>query len=44
LSPGEIFSLAEGSPLDLDGDMKINFKDYAILVDQWLDEQVWPEW
>jgi hypothetical protein len=44
LSPGEVFSLAGGSPPDLDGDMKIDFKDYAVLVDQWLDEQLWPEW
>ncbi len=21
---------------------KINFKDYAVLVDSWLDEQLWP--
>jgi hypothetical protein len=44
LSSSEIFSLAGGSPLDLNGDMKINFKDYALLVDQWLEEQLWPEW
>jgi hypothetical protein len=44
LSSSEIFSLAGGSPLDLNGDMKINFKDYAMLVDQWLEEQLWPEW
>jgi hypothetical protein len=23
---------------------KVNFKDYAVLVDQWLEEQLWPEW
>jgi hypothetical protein len=44
LSSSEIFSLAEGSPLDLNGDMKIDFKDYALLVDQWLEKQLWPEW
>jgi hypothetical protein len=43
LSSSEIISLAGGSPLDLDGDMKIDFKDYALLVDQWLQEQLWPE-
>jgi hypothetical protein len=44
LSSSEIFSLAGGSPLDLNADMKIDFKDYALLVDQWLEKQLWPEW
>ena len=44
LSSGEIFYLAGGSPVDLNDDMKIDFKDYALLANQWLDEQLWPEW
>ncbi len=27
---------------DLHDDEKINFKDYAVLIDSWLDEQLWP--
>ncbi|MHC4558944.1 MAG: LamG-like jellyroll fold domain-containing protein [Planctomycetota bacterium] len=23
---------------------KVNFKDFAILADEWLEERVWPEW
>ena len=23
---------------------KVNFKDFAVLADQWLDEIAWPEW
>lgn len=32
------------SPLaaDLNEDKKVDFKDYAILADAWLDEQLWP--
>jgi hypothetical protein len=26
------------------GSKALNFKDFAILADSWLDEQVWPEW
>jgi hypothetical protein len=44
LSSSEIFSLAGGSPLDMNGDMKIDFKDYALLVDQWRERQLWPQW
>jgi hypothetical protein len=43
LSAGEIISLAGGSAIDLNDDMKIDLKDYAVLADQWLDEQLWPE-
>jgi len=34
------------SPLaaDLNDDNSVNFEDYALLVDQWLQEQLWPEW
>jgi hypothetical protein len=37
------------SPADLsddepEGSKSVNFKDYAVLVDMWLDEQLWPEW
>jgi len=44
LSSSEIFSLAGGSRADLNDDMKIDFQDYALFADQWLDEQLWPEW
>jgi hypothetical protein len=27
---------------DLYQDDVIDFKDYAVLADQWLDEQIWP--
>jgi len=27
---------------DLNEDKKVDFKDYAILADVWLDEQLWP--
>jgi hypothetical protein len=29
---------------DLHQDDVVDFKDYAILADQWLDKQLWPEW
>ncbi|MHC4529059.1 MAG: hypothetical protein ACYS29_14375, partial [Planctomycetota bacterium] len=28
---------------DLNQDGVVDFKDYAVLVDQWLEEQLWPE-
>jgi hypothetical protein len=43
MSSSEIFSIAGGSPIDLNDDMKIDFKDYAVLANQWLDVQLWPE-
>ena len=45
LSSSEIFALAgAGAALDLNGDTKIDLKDYALMVDQWLEQQLWPEW
>ncbi|MHC4432573.1 MAG: LamG-like jellyroll fold domain-containing protein [Planctomycetota bacterium] len=41
LTQEEIFSLM-GSPTDLNEDNKINFKDYAVLLDHWLETQLWP--
>ncbi|MHC4558939.1 MAG: hypothetical protein ACYTFW_15420, partial [Planctomycetota bacterium] len=29
---------------DLNTDSTVNFKDYAVWADQWLDEQLWPQW
>ncbi|MHC4172534.1 MAG: discoidin domain-containing protein [Planctomycetota bacterium] len=29
-------------PADLNEDKRVDFKDYAILADAWLDEQLWP--
>ena len=41
LTEGEILCLV-GLRGDLHEDQKIDFKDYAILADYWLDEQLWP--
>jgi hypothetical protein len=30
------------SPADLSSDGRINFKDFAILADKWLNERLWP--
>ncbi len=30
------------SPADLDANNEINFSDFAILADSWLEEQLWP--
>jgi len=35
-SPAEIYS---AEPIN---SKKVNFKDYAILTDQWLEEHLWP--
>jgi len=35
-----LLSVAED--VDLHDDEKINFKDFAVLTDTWLDEQLWP--
>ena len=48
LPPGEtlhqplqgLLSVAEN--IDLHDDEKINFKDFAVLTDTWLDKQLWP--
>ncbi len=37
-----IFDLPLISPVDLNGDNQINFKDFAILADNWLDKHLWP--
>jgi hypothetical protein len=34
--------LSTGAVVDLDGDEKIDFKDFALLANQWLTEQLWP--
>jgi len=39
--PLPILPLA-GRRVDLYEDKKIDFKDYAVLADTWLDEQLWP--
>jgi hypothetical protein len=28
---------------DLNVDDTVDFKDYALLADQWLEEQLWPQ-
>ncbi len=37
-----IFDIPLMSPADLFTDDHINFRDFAILADSWLDEQLWP--
>jgi hypothetical protein len=32
-----------GLAADLNTDDTVDFKDYAVLADQWLEEQIWPE-
>ncbi|MHC4426677.1 MAG: hypothetical protein ACYSYV_11355, partial [Planctomycetota bacterium] len=42
----ELLSVAEskgGLAADLNQDGVIDFKDYAVLADQWLDQQIWPQ-
>jgi hypothetical protein len=42
LSAAEVFYLAEPA-VDLNNDNKLNFADFAILADAWLDELLWPQ-
>jgi len=42
LSDADVLYLA-GSLVDLHQDGKIDFKDYAVLADEWLDERLWPQ-
>ena len=37
-----IFDLPLLSPADLNSDNRIDFKDFALLADNWLDDQLWP--
>ena len=37
-----IFDQPLMSPADLSADGRINFKDFAILADNWLNERLWP--
>jgi hypothetical protein len=39
---GEIEPISEPSDLNVDG--AIDFKDFAVLADAWLYEQLWPAW
>jgi len=39
--PLPILPLA-GRRVDLNDDKKVDFKDFAVLADSWLDEQLWP--
>jgi hypothetical protein len=42
---GEAVHLSTGAPFtstDITGDGKVNFKDYAVMANQWLEEQLWP--
>ena len=34
--------LSVDEDVDLQDDEKVNFKDFAVLADTWLDEQLWP--
>jgi hypothetical protein len=33
---------AAGLAADLNADSTVDFKDYTVLADQWLDELLWP--
>jgi len=37
-----IFDLPLLSPIDLNDDNQIDFKDFCILADNWLDKNLWP--
>jgi hypothetical protein len=37
-----IFDLPLKSPVDLNSDNKIDFKDFCLLADKWLDKNLWP--
>ncbi|MEK0338398.1 MAG: hypothetical protein QQN41_13290, partial [Nitrosopumilus sp.] len=37
-----IFDLPLLLPTDLNSDNRIDFKDFAILADNWLENQLWP--
>jgi hypothetical protein len=37
-----VFDLPLMSPADLNADDRINFKDFCLLADSWLEEQLWP--
>jgi len=48
LSAGEVAGLAGkteafSAPADLDADGVIDFNDFAVLGESWLDEQLWPQ-
>ncbi|UCE47922.1 MAG: hypothetical protein JSW47_20280, partial [Phycisphaerales bacterium] len=43
----DILSVAESKGAlvaDLYQDDVVDFKDFALLVEQWLQQQLWPEW
>jgi hypothetical protein len=43
----DILSVAESTGAlmaDLNGDGIANFEDFALLLNQWLEQQIWPEW
>jgi len=37
-----IFDLPLLLPADLNSDNRIDFKDFALLADNWLENQLWP--
>ncbi|MFC1605099.1 hypothetical protein ACFL5F_08745, partial [Planctomycetota bacterium] len=37
-----IFDQTLLTPADLNGDNKIDFADFALLADHWLENQIWP--
>ena len=39
MPPGTRMNLSDDEP---PGEKAINFKDYAVLADHWLEEQLWP--
>ncbi|MHC4753300.1 MAG: LamG domain-containing protein, partial [Planctomycetota bacterium] len=39
-----VISVADLYDQEPEGSKALNFKDFAVLADEWLDEQLWPEW
>jgi hypothetical protein len=39
-----VLSIADLYDQEPEGSKALNFKDFAVLAGQWLDEQLWPEW
>jgi hypothetical protein len=37
-----IFDQTLLTPADLNGDNQINFADFAVLAEHWLENQIWP--
>jgi hypothetical protein len=43
LSLAEVEYLAGTTMIDINNDGSIDFKDYALMADVWLEELLWPQ-